>query len=122
MADFEPLLVNPAELRPLPEGMRGVACGFCDKAQAVWERTSYVGQQEPGLFMCSLCWLYASPWAEDRAEDIGAYVSEIEKHQGKLYKKTEDAKLADCLEADGILGALVLSSRLFFVAGKRARG
>lgn len=104
-------------LRPLPKAMQGVACEACDKRQAVWEHTKTIRDRK-GECVCSLCWLYSSGWTEGTADELDVLIQRVEDKMSVQFRRDEDGHLAVCADADRILGAIVMSSRLFLLRGK----
>lgn len=65
--------------------------------------------------VCSWCFLYESFWGRPVRRHLDALISEIEVGMGKMFERSADARLIRCEDADRVLGAVVLSSRLFRV-------
>lgn len=114
---LKPLYIPAHEVRPLASAMRGMACCDCGKRQSVWEKTSTVGQ-EKGLPICSLCFLYNSPWAKKKQSDLALFIVVVEQTANVFFEKTDDNKLANCKDADRIMSSIVLTTRLFHTRSK----
>ena len=112
------IYIDPGTIRPLPKAMQGIGCAVCNRVQSVWERT-HVRTQQSGDPVCSLCWMYETGWGKDNKEALSEFVSEVEDSLSALFKKTEDAKLERCEDADRIMSALVLTTRMFKLKGVR---
>lgn len=118
----KPLIVDSRFLRPLPQAMWDTACSKCDKRQAKWE---FIPSDNPppsgGYPMCSLCWLYESEWGKARRQDIDAMIRDVEKSKGQIFQRAKGNKLWACKDADPILGAIVMTSRMFEIQGRLGR-
>lgn len=114
---LKPLYIPAHEVRPLAAAMRGMACCDCGKRQSVWEKTVEVGQ-EKGHPICSLCFLYKSPWAKDKQPDLALFIAVVEQTSDVWFEKTDDNKLAVCKDADRIMASIVLTTRLFTTRSK----
>lgn len=114
---LKPLYISAREVRPLAAAMRGMACCDCGKRQAVWEKTVEVGQ-EKGHPICSLCFLYKSPWAKENQSSLEAFVAAVEESASTFFAKTDDNKLEVCKDADRIMSSIVLTTRLFHTRSK----
>lgn len=61
--------------------------------------------------MCSLCWLYETEWGKERREDIDGMIRAVEART-EAFRKTDDGRLWSCRDADRILGAIAVTSRI----------
>lgn len=116
---MDALIVSPERLRPLPKSMWDSNCAKCDKRQSRWQFIPV--DQDPrkgGLLMCSLCWLYESAWGERRRADIDEMVREVEVQSGEIFHRGKNGRLWSCRDADRILGAIAMTSRMFLMRGK----
>lgn len=104
------IFLSPALLRPLVPSMRGVSCGTCSRTRAMWE----TGERE---FVCSLCWMYRSTWGLANAEELGRFTGFVEDRMGVVFEKKAD-QLTDCADADRIISAIALTSRMFAAQDK----
>lgn len=114
---LKPIYIPAHEVRPLASALRGIACCDCGKRQSVWEKTSTVGEDK-GVPICSLCFLYRSPWAHNKQSMLEEFIIAVEDAAGTFFSKTEDNKLEDCKDADRIMSSLVLTTRLFHTRSK----
>ena len=114
---LKPLYIPAHEVRPLASALRGMACCDCGKRQSVWEKTSTVGD-EKGVPICSLCFLYRSPWANGKQADLALFIVVVEETASVLFAKTTDNKMEDCKDADRIMSSIVLTTRLFHTRSK----
>lgn len=113
-----PLYVPAHRIRPLAPVMRGIACSLCNRRQSLWECTQTV-QDQGGTPLCSLCFLYHSPWAEEQETgNLDAFIAAVEAHMGKLFVRADDSSLEDCGDADRILSSLVTTTRMFDLRAK----
>jgi hypothetical protein len=102
---FDPLLVLP-----LPKDLLGAACSECDKPQAVWKLTRSPVELP---FICSLCLLYKSRWAEENVEPIAGLIQAVEGKLGKMFDRDEKRCLVRAEDADRIMFAIVATNRAF---------
>lgn len=105
---FKAVFLDPELLRPLPPSLWGHACSECDKRQSVWELPS---EARKGAPVCSLCWLYETEWGKERREDIDGMIRAVEART-EAFRKTDDGRLWSCRDADRILGAIAVTSRI----------
>jgi hypothetical protein len=121
---FPPLIVDPNRLFPLPQSMWDAHCDHCDKRQSRWlfvpvemgppiEINVPGSTRAAGHVICSLCWLYESEWGLKRREHIDAYIREVELESKAVFARAEDGRLWSCRDADRIMGAIALTSRIF---------
>ena len=114
----KPLLLDSKTLRPLPGALWDISCERCDKRQARWELFGpAVGSVRKGEPICSMCWLYESDWGKPRREDIDAFIADVEDETKRPFKRLEDGRLWSCSDANRILSAIAVTSRLFAVRG-----
>lgn len=106
-----PVIVGK-ELRPLPKAMWDTACAQCNRRQSCWTI-----ETNP---ICSTCYLYSSAWSQTNRTGIDSLIAEVEASVGKMFERDVDGRLARAGDADRILGAIVLTSRLFEVQNKVA--
>lgn len=118
-----PIILDPSLMRPLPQSLWGISCEWCDKRQARWEL--FLPDMPPdarkGLPVCSLCWLYESYWGEERRTDIDLLVEAVETEISQLFEKRSTGELLHCRDADRILGAVGVTSRIFAYHGAMSR-
>lgn len=119
----KPLIIHPKFIRPLPQSMWDVNCAKCDKRQSRWQ---FFPSDAPegvkgGVLVCSLCWLYESDWGKNRREDLDQMIRDVETTAEEIFHKTKDGRLWSVRDADRILGAIALTSRMFIMRG-RAEG
>lgn len=123
---FKPLIVDPTVLRPLPQSMWDMACGWCDKRQARWEvfLPDMPKDGRKGLPLCSLCWLYESEWGSKRRPDLTMFVMSVEEEISRKFEKRPTGELIHGRDGDRILGAIAVTSRIFAYheTMKRRRG
>lgn len=106
-----PLTLDSHVLRPLPPALWGMACTWCDKAQASWVHISEGEQRETVL--CAHCWLYVSEWGRARQVDIEGFLHDVEVQLEQTLPRDTDGRLAYCRDADRVLGAIAVTSRIF---------
>jgi len=108
-----PLRLNSRLLRPLPQSLWNISCSMCDKRQSVWEHVDLddLGARK-GTPVCSLCWLYESEWGKKRREDLDQMIHAVEVEKGEIFRKMADGSLWSCRDADNILGAIAVTSRI----------
>jgi len=109
---MKPVLLDPATVRPQMDEPR--FCATCKKKSARW----LVLTDSAWISMCSLCWLYATPWGEQNAEGLAELVVGTEKSLGRQFVCV-DGKLSDFADGDRILSAISLTSRIFKAAERR---
>lgn len=119
----KPLYVSGRFLRPLPQSMWDSACEKCDKRQAKWAFTPADAPPGAGDYpLCSLCWLYESEWGKQRRDQIDAMIRDVEKTHDKIFQRAKGKKLWSCKDADSILGAIVMTSKMFEIQARVHRG
>lgn len=119
----KPLFVDSRFLRPLAQSMWDCACSSCDKRQSKWDFIPVDNPPPSGGFpMCSLCWLYDSEWGKTRRTEVDVMIKDVEKSRGKAFQRAKGGKLWACKDADGILGAVVMTSRIFEIQDRARRG
>lgn len=110
-----PLTIDPRALRPLPPALWGMSCTWCDKAQAKWEYFS--GPESTaarmGIVLCAHCWLYTSEWGRKHQSDVEGFLHDVEVQLGKPLPRDAQGKLVHCDDADRVLGAISVTSRVF---------
>jgi len=104
----KPLIFHPKELRPLAQKLWDIACDRCNRRQSRWE----LPDGRKGTPLCSMCWLYESEWAKPRREDLDMLIREVEIETGEKFRRQEDGRLWSCADADRILGAIAVTSRI----------
>lgn len=119
-----PAIVNPDRLRPLPSDMWGLACACCDKPIARWamKAASLPGlpSSDGDIFaLCSLCFLYESQWGRNRLTETEKLVKDVEKEIRAKFQRAQ-GRLVRPMDADRIMAAIALTSRLIAVRGKQA--
>jgi len=108
----KPLILDPRVLRPLPQALWGHACSKCDKTQAVWELFADGPTRRKGEPICSLCWLYESEWGKERRDDVDKMIRAVEVQAEEIFRKELDGRLWSCADADRIMGAISVTSRI----------
>ena len=68
-----------------------------------------------------MCFLYESEWSKDRIPSIGIFVREVEAKLDTMFPRAPADRLERCEDADRILGALVMSSRVFNLRAAQER-
>lgn len=108
-----PMVLDTRMLRPLPEPLWDSSCVNCDRMQSRWE----MGPQgsDECVFVCSLCFLYESQWGQKRRDQLPFLIHDIEAEKGERFLRTPDDRLLSCKDANDILGAIALTSRMFQV-------
>ncbi len=137
------LLLDPDRLKPLPKDLWDMPCSSCQRVEAKWAFMPSVpppgaenAATEPEPYtLCSLCFLYLSEWGKRRRGEIDKMVAAVEKEltdreldeaarKGTLppekfaeikveFPKDEDGKMMSNRDANRILGAIAVSSRMF---------
>lgn len=103
-------------LSPLPKKVMGANCVECDRPQADWDL-----QAVPGLApVCSLCVLYKVPWLNKSEEDIACLVELVEASVGP-FEKDEQGRLIRSEDADRIVSALVMTSKVVVLTSRRSK-
>jgi hypothetical protein len=117
-----PIFIDPSVIRPLPQSLWGIYCDWCDKRQSKWELflPEAPSNARKGVAICSVCWLYESEWGKKLSEDIALFIAAVEKEISRPFQRREDGALAECRDADRVLGAIAVTSRIF--AYKSAMG
>jgi len=113
---MKPVFIDGFTLKPLPMQFQGAACAKCGKLQGRWVIT--VPSQEP-LTVCSLCIMYEYPWGKRNKVDLEELVKHIEKELGKELPKNESGELRSCGDADRIVAAIAITSRVNFLRKKK---
>jgi len=122
----KPLRLDTSRFRMLDKESWNLACAVCDKRQAKWELVSPAGK--PGTVetkdpICSLCFLYESPWGKERALSINEYLDEVMAQETKRKMILgPNGALTNNDDADFILGILALTSRRFDVEDLQLKG
>lgn len=98
-------------LRPLPKTLRGAVCDWCDKAQSSWCAETPLSEEDR-VYVCSLCVLYRAEWAHKRNDIVASMAVDVEKARNEEFERDDSARLTRALEADHVLGVLVLMDRL----------
>lgn len=107
------LLVDPMSIRPLPGALWDIACERCNKRQSRWEVFPRgMAKAKRGFPVCSLCWLYESEWGKAHVEEVTGLIERTEAEMGKKIEKTPEGRIRQCADADAIMGAVALTSRL----------
>jgi hypothetical protein len=106
----KPLILNTDHLRPLDRKEWDGPCMSCGKKQARWMFKP--ANRDGAVSICSLCWLYESVWGQNRREEIFKYVRAVEEEIGTAFLK-DKGRLIRVQDADRLLGALALESRMF---------
>jgi hypothetical protein len=114
----QPVYFDTALIRPLPKELLGSVCSVCDKPQSVWALPFAAQQGTEIPFVCSLCVLYKSRWAESGREAVDALIAAVEARKSAQYERTLTGELVQCSDADRFLMAIFLENRL--AATKRA--
>lgn len=109
---MRPLRMESRTFKPLPAQFLGAACVKCNKLQSKW--CLDIPNSEITT-VCALCVLYEYPWGLRHREQIDEFVSEVEATRGTVLEKSEDGRITSIKDADGIVGAIVLTSRLFHI-------
>lgn len=126
----KPLLIDPRVLRPLPQSMWNMACTICDRRLSRWEVFDFrddaiAPKARHGRPVCSLCWLYKSEWGKANRADIDLMIRDVELDcgfsferslVGEIVKEGErqpDGRLQNCKDADRVLAAIAVTSRVF---------
>jgi len=123
MSPHKPLIVDSQYLRPLPKAMWDTACERCDKRQAKWSFLPSEAAPPSGDYpMCSLCWLYESEWGKGRREDLDKMILDVQRAKGRIFQRAKGNKLWSCKDADVILGAIVMTSRIFEIQARARSG
>jgi hypothetical protein len=104
----KPVLIDPRILRPLDKSMWGFSCSRCDKRQSKWE-VMHDGEQ---IILCSVCFLYDTPWGQKNAVGIEELIADTERESKQKFPRTEDGRLT-IDRADQIMAAIALTSRMF---------
>ena len=108
------VFLDPRVLRPLPQSLWNISCAECDKYQSVWEHFSseLPSGARKGVPVCSLCWLYKSVWGKDNRGDIDRMICAVEAQREESFRKVGCDRLWSCRDADRVLGAISVTSRI----------
>ena len=102
--------LKPAFLLPLPTSLRGSACSYCDKTQSsFW--LAVKGEEEARFFVCSLCVVNESEWANEKRDYVLDTLRRIEQSRKEIFTM-KDGKLTDWKQADHLVGLLVLIAKI----------
>lgn len=112
---MKPVEMDSTLLKVLPKEFQGCACSKCAKLHSRW---SIHIPDVDNVPVCSLCLMYEFPWGKKREEDLKNFIVEVEGRLGKQMEKTEDGRLTSPEDADRIIGAIVMTSRIFQVRRK----
>lgn len=126
----KPLLIDTRFLSPLPKAMWDLACARCDRRNSRWQLSepdlNEAPQEEKSADpvksvypLCSLCFLYQSNWGLKRRQDVDDLVRETEEEKGKVFEKDIGGQLLNCEDANHILAAIALTSRIAGIRGKQ---
>ena len=102
--------IHPNMIKPLTGDLRGTACEACSKVQSSW-CAEIPHEEENQIFVCSLCMLYDTEWGKKAHERIEVVILENEK-RGRTFQKDDSRHLTSAMEADNVLGSIVLALRL----------
>lgn len=113
---YAPLIIDTRFLRPMPKAMWGANCVNCDKSQSMWE----MGPPDEPNPVCALCFLYESQWAEKRIDEVHGLVRDIEVSTGEkmLRSPGDNVSLLSVKDANKVLGAIAMTSRMFALQDK----
>lgn len=103
-----PLRVSAKELRPRVKEAWGAACAVCDRLQSRWDYLRE-GDYAP---ICSRCFLYETAWGKAQRENVQGMIHEVERGMESPFFRCADKTLL-CKDADRILSAIALTSRIF---------
>lgn len=119
---MKPVLLDPAKVRPRVNDDACV-CSKCGQKRARWYALSEARADgaEAWLTMCSLCWLYASPWGTENADGLAELIDATERQLGRVFTKY-GGKLSSHADTDRILSSISLTSRIFQAADRRQGG
>jgi len=108
------VFLDPKVLRPLPQSLWNISCEECDKRQSVWEHfpPELPSGVRKGTPVCSLCWLYESAWGKENREAVDCMIRAVEVQKEEIFRKAGDGCLWSCRDADRILGAIGVTSRI----------
>ena len=91
---------------------------LCDRLEARWECSE---EHSPGP-VCSLCWLYESEWGKLNREKVDRLISAVEGETGEPFRRRTDGRLWGGCDADRILGAIAVISRIAMIRGRTLGG
>lgn len=109
---MQPVNFDTGLIRPLPKELFGSVCSVCDKAQSVWALQHAMALEQECPFVCSLCVLYKSRWAQDTGEALAEFIAEVERVRNTVFERTADGQLSVVVDADRILISILMENRL----------
>lgn len=115
----QPVLLDPALMRPRMDA-DPCPCAHCARKSARW---LWLKRTDEGaslwLTTCSLCWFYTTPWGTENAEGLAELIAATEQRMGRQFARTTDGKLLEAADADRILSAVSITSRIFKAAERK---
>lgn len=105
------LILNTNHFRPLLKEEWDGPCASCGKHQARWAFIP-ADRERGAVSVCGLCWMYKSEWGKNRAEQLRNFQHAVEREVGTTFL-VDKGKLVRFQDADRLLGALALTSRVF---------
>ncbi len=109
----QPVLIDTRFLRPLPKAMWGVACMICNKTQANWSlHETSAPDEEQVAPVCAICFLYDSAWGKKNSEGVSDLIREAEERSGEPFLRGKGQRLMHSSDADRILSAVALISKI----------
>lgn len=94
-------------VNPLPQKLWGSHCSLCDKQQSRW--AIMAGTPTP-IFICGLCILHKSEWGKSNSPVVESTIERIQSTTDRKFEMA-DGKLTRCVEADDVLGVIILVER-----------
>jgi len=113
--ELPPVLVDTRWLRTLPKELHGIACAECDKTQAKFvmvEPTEDPEAKLDALPVCSICYLYDSPWGIKFEDAISKLIRAVEDRNDRPFFVTKTMRLMFADDADKILGSVCMASSI----------
>lgn len=108
------LVINPKSLSPADKEM---PCEFCTHRMGMLLFNSYDRNGTTLLsshYVCSLCFMYESPWGKLRAVELNGLISEIEEESGTKMVRANDGKLLLSADADMVMAGIAITSEFLF--------
>jgi hypothetical protein len=108
------LVINPKSLSPAD---KETPCEYCTHRMGMLLFNSYDRDGANLLsshYVCSLCFMYESPWGKLRASELNALISEIEEDSGAKMVRANDGKLLLPADADMVMAGIAITSEFLF--------
>jgi len=108
------VVINPKQIEPAQEH---VQCELCTLNVAMLKFHAFDQKGEEILsshYVCSLCFLYESPWGKRRAAEVRETINDIERGSDERWLRSTTGDIALCSDANKVVFAIASSSEMLF--------